>query len=1005
VKRRNPTEKDFSRMEDQGALLVGALLRPNGGTKDAKGLKSAGKNGARAAEQAVQTAALEKAETKAALGTVAQAKKEAKTAEKFTAFIRVETKTAKTEWKIARKESRQATRKAGEDKERIKIIGAERATASKNSARIAKQKAKVAKHMYQVQRLKLKTSIQKSRIMSSATKSALSKLARLKAKRSKAKAEAAAARAELKEERTRQAGAKAKELRKKVVAGLKQKMEVSERDVKRFKRQAVRNKARMKKYMHKTAKKGTHKDETKFTKYKELWQKNQAGIKQRGAEYKAARTTKFKREAEMAHDIAVASLDVVADVHDNIKEIRGEIKRAIHKVRQSTRKSKRLMAAAIKSGKKAPAEDAQDALEGVKRNVKDQRDLETQLESKRIDLRHAQAMSRLKLRKAKEAAARLKPKADSEKRMERDAMAAEKSAAEASEQSMSYERIMRAQAKINVSAERKQVRVQQRKVNKLRVKLTRAKDITRAASHRAERSASQYMVMVKAAGIADGHRVKRMSAKATARPVKLNKPEAKQSRATKAYDTALSALNKEKDSLRKRTREAYLLLKKKVKGMVKGEERKRRQHQEKAFKKDMRDSAEPKKFVKVAEAEVNNAKEALQQAEAMKHKGERKMLKLRHLIAKPRNTNTKVSKNAVKQIAKIKAQAPVWDKGIAQQKKRLKYAQRVLESRRHLANAAVAEFKRKSTKQGTANPVLGAEIISTKKLMKGIEKTRAARNATIFKGLVQMATDVSEIAMNDEMKKDNGSGGSNQIEKIMNKAIKAGKKGAALQTAAGYVSKKLNKMGWNSPTGMRVGEEGYTKDMYDVSQIERERQGVAAGLYGNYAREKLKLLERQIDDGLDPGEPRKGMSRHDLIKSSRANTAALRKARVAAAMKGPIPDSKTMDLDEVVNRMHRHSGMSRQQFHAAMNKITGRVINLGTTNADKRDRQRAAERVATVAKSFARYEAQMKAASDPERVQAKIDLARDLDATKASYDRGMKAFEGIWGGDDGTNGH
>ena len=171
-----------------------------------------------------------------------------------------------------------------------------------------------------------------------------------------------------------------------------------------------------------------------------------------------------------------------------------------------------------------------DALEAVKRNVKDQRDLETELESRRIDLRHARAMSRLKLKKAKEAAARLKPRANSEKRLEREAMAAEKAAAEASKRSQTYERIMRAQAKVNVRAERKQVRVQKRKVNKLRVQLMRAKDATRAASRRAERSASHYMVVVKAAGIADGKRVKRTSEKATARLMKLDKAEMKQNR-------------------------------------------------------------------------------------------------------------------------------------------------------------------------------------------------------------------------------------------------------------------------------------------------------------------------------------------------------------------------------------------------------------------------------------------------------------------------------------------
>ena len=146
------------------------------------------------------------------------------------------------------------------------------------------------------------------------------------------------------------------------------------------------------------------------------------------------------------------------------------------------------------------------------------------------------------------------------------------------------------------------------------------------------------------------------------------------------------------------------------------------------------------------------------------------------------------------------------------------------------------------------------------------------------------------------------------------------------------------------------------------------------------------------------------MSRLDMIKSQHADTAKLRLARVQAGKQGPLADSKTMDLYEIVNRIHRKEGMSRQQFHAAMRAITGRVVNLGTTNADKRDRQRAADRIAAVQRSFARYEAQEKAVTDPERQQAKVDLQRDLDATKASYDRGMKAFEGVWGDDDGTNG-
>ena len=114
------------------------------------------------------------------------------------------------------------------------------------------------------------------------------------------------------------------------------------------------------------------------------------------------------------------------------------------------------------------------------------------------------------------------------------------------------------------------------------------------------------------------------------------------------------------------------------------------------------------------------------------------------------------------------------------------------------------------------------------------------------------------------------------------------------------------------------------------------------------------------------------------------------------ASQGPLPHDVN-DLDNIVNVLHEKDGMSREQLHAAEEAITGRRIELSTPDADRWDREKAADRLDKIQESWKRYEKKMNDVVKPETTEEDADLSWQIMQTKQSFEKGRKFFDDKWG--------
>jgi len=607
-----------------------------------------------------------------------------------------------------------------------------------------------------------------------------------------------------------------------------------------------------------------------------------------------------------------------------------------------------------------------------------------------MDMKRALKVARSTLRRHKRTVAKdkkqMSPKSLGKgiKEMEKRVESAEKVASEMSAQSTTTERIMRSQAKVDVRKQQRAVNEQKANLKGVKQKLKIARKNVDKLSREAKRTAEKYAVLIKAAGMTDGDRVTKLSTKAVARLKALDNDERVLDETLGHFEGSRLKLNSLKAALGNATSNAYQTIKEKVKDKTQELLKKKGTSKERGEKRDAEKSYEPKQYVRLAEMAVDKHQRTLRQANAMLAESKKKLQKeqgiYKHL---EKNSAGRPAQKVTVQYSKEKVHE--WATKAKEAEKEVAHSKKVLVSRRHLARVAIAVYNHQ---RAAPSELVDEEMHKTKEMFNSLDQLRNSQNKSLETEINSDAQNIAKLAMKP--------GGDSKVSKILGQAMKANKAGAALSTTLSFISKKLDANGW-SPELKE--SDGLTRDEYDTRHLAIQQMNVANGYYGQKASQKLKLLLRQVDHDEDPGMPIHGISREQLRASERQNKLSLQKEREKVALSGELPHDVN-DLESIVHTIHERRGMSRQQFHAAMEAITGREVSLGTTDADNIERAKAANRISQVQSSWENYKQQMKALDDDRTVMSAEGLEDKQQRMQEDLYKGRAFFDKQFSADD-----
>lgn len=350
----------------------------------------------------------------------------------------------------------------------------------------------------------------------------------------------------------------------------------------------------------------------------------------------------------------------------------------------------------------------------------------------------------------------------------------------------------------------------------------------------------------------------------------------------------------------------------------------------------------------------------------------------------------------LQEMKQLELQFPVWNDAVLEGKQRVVHAEKMFNARQHLAAASIAIHT------NTPKEFLDKMYTRTRKLFKGAAKVDKAYKDVAEKDIESDADEVAKLALKK------GAGAS--IEKIMNKAMQAAKKGAKLHDTLAYIKRKVEDEDWE-----RLGEEhdGYTKEQYDASQVTKEEDGVLEGKYGQYAKNKALAALKAIDEGTttDPEDHAEdGISREALKKEQAANVASIIQERMRVAKEGPLhqvlghtttqPLHDTFDLDTLTHKMHGKSGMTKEQFDTAMDVIQHRREREATPTKDMTAIDLATPQIRAEQSKFDKYKHQMEAVDENYADEQQLSRDRQLKVIKASIDKGMDYYAKTFSAED-----
>lgn len=984
VKKGSPNEDTLSSMETQGALLVKALLRPRHKEKIPT-LDIGPEPSTRDLSSAKDKRKEERVKARMEEKKVKASKKEARKDEKFKAVLRAEKRDAETEYEYSKKQAEVAKAKAKGAESREDVIGKREVMGAKMAAKIQAVKAKLAKHMFDLSKTKLTAAQQASRAASSISKREQETLTDLKGQADKLKAKAKADKEKLDAARRIQSKEETQERRGKTLVADKALVDKNKAQAAEFKRVVARDKNRMMTALRKS-KTGNADQVSKFEKFKAGLKINQRLSAARTKDAKDAQRKFFKHKIQFAEDDVTMSTGVKTDAEDKVRDDKKELRQVLNKVRDLTRTANETLGFAQQSGDKKVAESAKESLDEVKEAATQQQKYELRLADDKQALKSATKvlnMHKKALEKEKKLA---QPKTGrTEKDMELEAMATEKAAAQISAESSTPERIIRTQAQVDVRKETREMKDQEQVVDDTGVKLKKAKEDVKAKSAAATQSSNKFMEILKSAKLGDAKKIKKASDKAAKALLQLDSEEETLNATETAHDEARMKLNSLKANVRTLTDQATKVLREKVKAKTIELQKKKDQEHELQLLNDKERSYEPKKYVEMAQVELSRCKDRLEKSTAMLSEAKTHLAKQKAILSKIPEGNA--ARGIVgKKIMLHQNDVNKWTERKKLETKELEDAKEMLESRRHLARVAIAVYRHQ---KGEDSGIIDEEMRKTKALFQDINKIRAADNETLMESINSDAQDIAQLAMTP--------GGEQKMHEIMNRAMKADAEGVALNKTMGFISRKLDEDGW-TPTLKESENDGMTKDEFDAHQIAVQSIPVENGVYGEAAKLKLRHLMKQVSEDEDPGVPRRGISREELRVSERADKHSLRAARQSVARAGSLPHDVN-DLDSIVNTLHQKPGMSREQFHAAMDAITNRRINLGIPESDKMDRAKAADRLAKIQSSWDKYQKQMKDVNGPDDGDSRGKDSEDSDREwqafemKNSHDAGRKHLE------------
>jgi len=834
----------------------------------------------------------------------------------------------------------------------------------------------------QLQKTKLEASQEKSRAASSISKRRQDMITALDKKGKVLQSQTEAEHEELKAAKKEKAKEAAQENRGKLLAAAHDKLDRNSASASELQDEVVRDKKRMMRALRKSNK-GDDTQVAKFDKFKSaLKQKEEAG-KERRAAVRKDRKEILKLNEDFASKDEQSAAAMVQDKNEDVNEVRTSLKEVIKDVRKATRRGQEQLKTARQSGDKQAAAEALEALKNVKTEVKEQTKLEMRLVEKKRDVRDAEQHMRTAKRALEKAKLKTKPKLEGKtmKEMEQSVERTQAVAAEVAKESSTSERIMRSQAKVDVRKQMGEINEEKANVEALRQKLKAVRSTVQQKARQAKRTALEYTELMKAAKMEDGARLTKLADKTVKRLSALDAEEHDELMTTNNYEKSTNRLNELKANVRTATDSAYKVLKQKVKVKTQELLQKKAANHDAQLEKDEHAAYEPKKYVELARVERDRAKEELRKAESMlsdakaKSDAEKSTLRMLPKGSKARAGIISSSKNADEKVR-------YWTERVSHEESNLKKGEEMLESRKHLARVAIAVYKHRS---GVSSELKDLELARTSKMMKAIGRLRAVKDKQLRESIDEDAKKISSMALKPR--------GAAEVNAIMRKAMKAGQAGADLSSTIGYIGKKLDENGW----GPEIGEsDGLSHQEYEDRHMAIQQIPVENGMYGTHARTKLHHLLKQIDAGEDPGTPRHGISRNQLRADERANKKTILAARMKQASQGPLPHDVN-DLDNIVNVLHEKDGMSREQLHAAEEAITGRRIELSTPDADRWDREKAADRLDKIQESWKRYEKKMNDVVKPETTEEDADLSWQIMQTKQSFEKGRKFFDDKWG--------